>query len=85
MQKRPDIYLELALLALNKLPRFLQDRDLEAYLADDFCQSAVERKLEVAGDALAQIRKIDNVLFERIPDGAMIVAFRNVPLMATQL
>lgn len=78
MQKRPDIYLELALLALNKLPRFLQDRDLEAYLADDFCQSAVERKLEVAGDALAQIRKIDNVLFERIPDGAMIVAFRNV-------
>lgn len=56
MQKRPDIYLELALLALKKLPRFLQDRDLEAYLADDFCQSAVERQLEVAGDALAQIR-----------------------------
>ena len=52
MNKRPDVYLELALRALERVPRFLARRSLEAYLADDLCQSAVERQLEVAGDAL---------------------------------
>ena len=76
--KRPDIYLELALQALKKVPVYLADRSLKDYLADDLCQAAVERKLEVAGDALGQLRKTDPELFNRIPDGAMIVAFRNV-------
>ena len=49
-----------------------------AYRADDYCQSAVGRQLEIAGDGLAQLRKLDPALFERIPDGALIVAFRNV-------
>lgn len=78
MQRRADVYLELALIALRKLPRFLQDRSIDGYLADDYCQSAVERQLEIAGDALAQIRKVDPALFDRIPEGALIVAFRNV-------
>ena len=78
MQRRPDVYLELALVALRKIPRFLQDRSLDAYLADDYCQSAVERQLEIAGDALSQLRKLDAELFKRIADGDLIVAFRNV-------
>jgi len=57
MQRRPDVYLDLALAALRKLPRFLQGRSLDAYLADDYCRSAVERQLEIAGDALGQLRK----------------------------
>ena len=43
-----------------------------AYLADDYCQSGVERQLEIAGDALGQLRKLDPALFDRIPDGALI-------------
>lgn len=78
MQRRPDVYIELALLALAKLPRFLGSRNLEAYLADDQCQASVERQLEIAGDALGQLRKIDPVLFDSIPEGPLIVAFRNV-------
>lgn len=78
MQRRPDVYLDLALVALRKLPRFLQDRPLPAYLADDYCQSAVERQLEIAGDALGQLRKVSPELFGRIPDGDLIVGFRNV-------
>jgi uncharacterized protein with HEPN domain len=78
LQRRPDVYLELALLALRKLPRFLRGRSLDAYLADDYCQSAVERQLETAGDALGQIRRYDPHLFARISDGDLIVAFRNV-------
>ena len=58
--------------------RFMAKRSLGAYLADDLCQSAVERQLEIAGDALGQLRKLDAVLFGKIPDGDLVVAFRNV-------
>ena len=78
MNKRPDVYLELALKALERVPRFLAGRSLQAYLADDLCQSAVVRQLEVAGDALGQVRKLDPDMFVRVPEGALIVAFRNV-------
>jgi uncharacterized protein with HEPN domain len=78
MNKQPDIYVELALRARERVPRFLAGRSLDAYLADDLCQSAVERQLEIAGDALGQLRKLDPALFARVPDGALIVAFRNV-------
>jgi uncharacterized protein with HEPN domain len=78
MTKQPDVYLELALRALERVQRYLAGRTMEAYLADDLCQSAVERQLEVAGDALGQIRKLAPDLFARIPEGPLIVAFRNV-------
>jgi uncharacterized protein with HEPN domain len=42
------------------------------------CQSAVERQLEIAGDALGQLRKLDATVFAKIPDGDLVVAFRNV-------
>jgi uncharacterized protein with HEPN domain len=76
--KQPDVYLELALRALERVPRFLGNRTVDAYLRDELCQSAVERQLEIAGDALGQLRKLDPDLFARIPEGPLIVAFRNV-------
>ncbi len=78
MNKQPDVFLELALRALERVPRFLAERTLKVYLNDEFCQAAVERQLEIAGDALGQIRKLSPQLFDRIPEGALIVAFRNV-------
>jgi uncharacterized protein with HEPN domain len=78
MEKRPDVYIELALLALLRIPKFMGARSLKAYLDDELCRSAVERQLEIAGDALGQLRKLDATLFGRIPEGALIVAFRNV-------
>ncbi|MBK9250523.1 MAG: DUF86 domain-containing protein [Proteobacteria bacterium] len=78
MSKQPDVYLELTLRALERVPRFLADRTLKAYLEDELCQAAVERQLEIAGDALGQLRKLDPELFARIPEGPLIVAFRNV-------
>ena len=78
MQKRPDVYLDIALQALRRVPKFLGTRSLTEYLADELCQSAVERQLEIAGDALGQLRKLDAQLFEKIPDGALVVSFRNV-------
>ena len=51
MEKRPDALIEIALRALRQARKFLGGRTLAAYLADDQCQSAVERQLEIAGDA----------------------------------
>jgi uncharacterized protein with HEPN domain len=78
MPRRPDVFLETALLALRRVSNFLGNRTLGDYLGDELCQSAVERQLEIAGDALGQLRKLDAVLFGKIPDGDLIVAFRNV-------
>lgn len=78
MNRRPDVLIETALLALQRVPRFLAGRPLEAYLADELCQAAIERQLEIAGDALGQLRRLDPALFERIPEGALVVGFRNV-------
>ena len=67
-----------ALLALRRVSKFLGNRTLNDYLADELCQSAVERQFEIAGGAFGQLRKIDAVLFGNIPDGDLVVAFRNV-------
>ncbi len=55
MPLRPDVFLEAALLALRRVAKFMGNRSLNDYLADELCQSAVERQLEIAGDALGQL------------------------------
>jgi uncharacterized protein with HEPN domain len=78
MARRPDVLVEIALLAVRRVPKFLGRRTLAEYRADELCQAAVERQLEIAGDALGQLRTLDAQLFARIPDGDLIVAYRNV-------
>ncbi len=75
MQRRPDIYLELALAALRKVSAFLAYRSLEVYLKDAMCQSAVERQLEIAGDALGQLRKLSCSGLQSKHAGLAISAF----------
>ncbi len=58
MTKRPDVHLELALRALERVPRFVAGRTMEAYLADELCQSAVERQLEKVAALIAVIRAL---------------------------
>jgi uncharacterized protein with HEPN domain len=78
MDRRPDVYLELVLGALERVARFLGSLPVQTYLADELVQSAVERQLEIAGDALAQLRRHFPDIFARIPDGPLIIAFRNI-------
>lgn len=72
MQRRPDIYLDLALIALRKIPHFLKDLDLQSYLSDDLRQAAAERQLEITGDALGQLRKVSPQVFQRVPEGDVL-------------
>ncbi|WP_217696709.1 DUF86 domain-containing protein [Mycobacterium sp. GA-1841] len=61
------------------LARQFSDRKAFAdYQADALLRSAVERQLEVVGEALNQLSKVDKKLSAQIPELARIVAFRNI-------
>lgn len=47
-------------------------------MADEMLRAAVERKLQNAGEALAQLRKLAPALATSIPDHDRIIAFRHV-------
>jgi len=48
------------------------------FLKDELRRSAAERKLEILGEALSRLRRIDPVAFARIPDAARAIAMRNI-------
>lgn len=63
--------------ACELLVQFTAKRTFEQYAADPLLRSAVERQLEIAGEALQQALKCDPELAELITDARRIVAFRN--------
>lgn len=67
-----------AVTELERALLFVEGSDRQRYLDDDMLRAAVERKLQNAGEALAQLRRADPGLAERVPDLAQVVGFRNV-------
>ena len=53
-------------------------RRWEDYAQDHQLRSAVERQLEIIGEALAQAARVDETVAEFIPDLPRIVALRNI-------
>jgi uncharacterized protein with HEPN domain len=51
---------------------------IDDYLADDLLRSAVERQLEIIGEALIRLRRSDPNTLSMIPEHPQIIAFRNV-------
>jgi len=64
--------------AVERVQRFTAGRSLDDYLADELLRSAVERQLEIVGEALSGLRRVAPDLFGSIPDAPRIVAFRNI-------
>jgi uncharacterized protein with HEPN domain len=57
---------------------FTAGKQLDAYLADPMLRAAVERQLEIIGEALTQLGRVDSQLLARITDHKRIIAFRNI-------
>jgi uncharacterized protein with HEPN domain len=55
---------------------FIAGRTLDDYLADRLLRSAVERQLEIIGEALVQLSKIDAGVAAHITDRERIIGFR---------
>lgn len=77
MSERLPKHLDDALYAARSALRFLGGRTLEQYRAEDLLRSAVERQVEIVGEACRRALDDTPALRERIPDAAMAVAMRN--------
>ncbi len=78
MAKQPGVYLHDAAMALAAIERYIAGKDLNQYLRDDLLQAAVERRFEIAAEALNQLSKSYPSLVAQISNFPAIVAFRNV-------
>jgi uncharacterized protein with HEPN domain len=78
MLRDPRTLLADALDAARSIERFRRDLDLEDFRTDELVRAAVERKLEVVGEALNRLSREDPELAARIPDIGRVIGFRNV-------
>jgi len=67
-----------AMLAVEWLTQRCAGVSLERFAADETLQAAVERKLEVIGEALSRAERADSTLVERVPDLRKVIGLRNV-------
>jgi uncharacterized protein with HEPN domain len=64
--------------AAERVGRFTHGKSFVDYEADEFLRSAVERQLEIVGEAFNQLQRIDAALAATIPALPRIVGFRNI-------
>jgi len=57
---------------------FVAGKSFADYEADPMLCSAVERQLEIVGEALAQLAKTDPTVASKISEYQRIIAFRNI-------
>jgi uncharacterized protein with HEPN domain len=63
--------------ACRTVAGFISGRDFAGYGADEMLRAAVERKLEVIGEAFVKLEQTDAELADRFPDLRRIVGLRN--------
>ena len=77
MQHDPRAWLWDVRQAADKIASFVQGRDLADYLTDPMVRSAVERQLEIVGEALNRLSQSAPDIAQRIPDVRRAIAMRN--------
>ena len=77
MSERLPKHLDDALHAASLALRFLGGRSLEQYRADDLIRSAVERQVEIVGEACRRALDDSPDLRDRLADAALAVGMRN--------
>jgi uncharacterized protein with HEPN domain len=79
MPRDPRAYLlDVETAATEILQDFIAGVPLEAYPLDNKTRRAVERSLEIIGEALAQLRKRDPAVVTPIDQHSQIIGLRNV-------
>jgi uncharacterized protein with HEPN domain len=78
MQRDSRCYLWDALRAAESVQAFVRGKTREAFVEDDLLRSAVERQLQIIGEALSQLAKVDPQIASNISELSRIIAFRNI-------
>jgi uncharacterized protein with HEPN domain len=63
--------------AATDIQTFIHQYDLTAYRADAKCRAAVERKLEIIGEACTRIRNNDPDALDTLPYAQQVIGLRN--------
>ena len=74
--RRPKLLFD-AIAASDAAQSFIAGKTLALYEADLMLRSAVERQMEVLGEACARLAKEEASLFERLPATRLAVGLRN--------
>jgi uncharacterized protein with HEPN domain len=77
MNNRSNKLLFDVLTACREITSFLTGKTRDDYLKDSLLRRAVERDLEIVGEAMSQLRALDAGTFARIPEGSRIIGMRN--------
>jgi len=83
-QRDPGVYLEDIEYYANAAVRFISGYSLDQYLADEKTRAAVERVLEICGEAMNNLHKIAPTTADGIPHSRAIIGFRTSLLTATR-
>jgi uncharacterized protein with HEPN domain len=78
MQRDPRAYLWDAREAARTVAAFIEGADEYGFENDPLLRSAVERQLEIMGEALGQLEKVAPELAERVPELRSAVDLRNI-------
>jgi uncharacterized protein with HEPN domain len=57
---------------------FTTGKSIDGYRVDKQLRRAVERSFEIIGEALTQLRKLDQPTADRISESRKIISFRNI-------
>jgi uncharacterized protein with HEPN domain len=74
----PGVFLEDIEHCAAAAVRFTSGLSLEQYLADEKTRAAVERVLEVCGEAISNLYKVAPAVAGSIPHARDIIGFRNI-------
>lgn len=77
-QRDPGVYLEDIEYYASAAVRFIAGDSLERYLSDEKTRAAVERVLELCGEAMNNLHKIAPAVADGIPHSRAIIGFRNI-------
>ncbi len=78
MQREPAAYLWDAQRSADAIARFAQGKSYDDVARDLLLRSAIERQLEIIGEALSQLAKNYPEIAAKVPDLRQIIAFRNI-------
>jgi uncharacterized protein with HEPN domain len=78
MQLKIKAYLYDIQQAVRLLTEFTTGKSYGDYAVDAMLRSAVERQFEIAGEALAQLARVDEQVAAQVTKYRRITAFRNI-------
>jgi len=78
MPREPAKYLFDIQQAADRIERFCAGKGFDDYSRDELLRSAVERQLEIIGEALSQLGKHAPEVLQKIPSSGRIIGFRNI-------